>query len=451
MSYFKLHPNDLFTNTVEAYPDVKFFIQSSSIYINDKNFITGTNPDGDGGAYPYINNKGVPRGFVSLYQYNVNRTDTERIYPFVIKDGDKSSFKSISTTDWNTQYNFGDQIISSYNLSSSISRYYITGSTVTSTPGNSNSRNNNYYLFALRNTLESYRYLSPAYAFSNYVETVITESDGALKPAFGFDNSAGGNHRRHRIAGVGPEVNLIAIPSIFYGSSIKKGSVKLKYYITGTLAAMASDYRQNGELVEVSASNNVKDTLEPLQYRTGSIIGTVLYKEGFLLLTDTTAIDSGSLDYETSTSSSWVRFGYGLPSTGPDIVNRSPVIGTTTLSASYSIEFQAVSQFQTLTVLATAPEGQLNNSNNPTFIKNSTNSFTNAFTSSYQYVQGVQHLVNVVPANYIDSPPPMKKETYISKIALYDKHKNVIGYAKLATPVRKTQDREFIFKLKLDL
>ena len=59
--------------------------------------------------------------------------------------------------------------------------------------------------------------------------------------------------------------------------------------------------------------------------------------------------------------------------------------------------------------------------------------------------------MNVVPSDYTDVPPSMQKETYISKIALYDEHKNVIGYAKLATPVRKTEDREFIFKLKLDL
>ena len=45
----------------------------------------------------------------------------------------------------------------------------------------------------------------------------------------------------------------------------------------------------------------------------------------------------------------------------------------------------------------------------------------------------------------------MQKETYISKIALYDNDKNLIGFAKLATPVRKTEDRQFIFKLKLDL
>ena len=41
--------------------------------------------------------------------------------------------------------------------------------------------------------------------------------------------------------------------------------------------------------------------------------------------------------------------------------------------------------------------------------------------------------------------------TYISKIAIYDEKKNVIGVAKLANPVRKTANREFTFKLKLDI
>ena len=67
------------------------------------------------------------------------------------------------------------------------------------------------------------------------------------------------------------------------------------------------------------------------------------------------------------------------------------------------------------------------------------------------YEEVKRRLVNIVPSDYTDALPPMQKETYISKIALYDDQKNVVGYAKLATPVRKTEDREFIFKLKLDL
>ena len=41
-----------------------------------------------------------------------------------------------------------------------------------------------------------------------------------------------------------------------------------------------------------------------------------------------------------------------------------------------------------------------------------------------------------------------KKTTYISSIGIYDENKNLIGIAKVATPVKKTEDREFTFKLK---
>ena len=38
----------------------------------------------------------------------------------------------------------------------------------------------------------------------------------------------------------------------------------------------------------------------------------------------------------------------------------------------------------------------------------------------------------------------------ISQIGLFDEERNLVGIAKLATPVKKTEDREFTFKLKLD-
>ena len=49
-------------------------------------------------------------------------------------------------------------------------------------------------------------------------------------------------------------VNLISIPSIFFGTRIKPGSVSLKWYFTGSLAAEVRDTRHNGELIEVSLS-----------------------------------------------------------------------------------------------------------------------------------------------------------------------------------------------------
>ena len=44
-----------------------------------------------------------------------------------------------------------------------------------------------------------------------------------------------------------------------------------------------------------------------------------------------------------------------------------------------------------------------------------------------------------------------KKQTYISKVGIYDDQRRLIGIAKLANPVRKTEDREYTFKLKLDI
>ena len=44
-----------------------------------------------------------------------------------------------------------------------------------------------------------------------------------------------------------------------------------------------------------------------------------------------------------------------------------------------------------------------------------------------------------------------KKQTFISKIAIYDEDKNLIAVANLAKPIKKLEDRDFTFKLKLDI
>ena len=43
------------------------------------------------------------------------------------------------------------------------------------------------------------------------------------------------------------EICVLDIPSIFYGKSIRKGSISCKWYVTGTLIAELSDYKKNGE------------------------------------------------------------------------------------------------------------------------------------------------------------------------------------------------------------
>jgi hypothetical protein len=52
---------------------------------------------------------------------------------------------------------------------------------------------------------------------------------------------------------------------------------------------------------------------------------------------------------------------------------------------------------------------------------------------------------------YTDYSGTLEKQTFISKVAIYDDNKNLIGIAKLAKPVKKTEERDLTFKLKIDL
>ena len=50
------------------------------------------------------------------------------VYPFIVKNGSLLSFKTISTTDFNADFQYGDTITGSYPLSASITRNYFSSS-----------------------------------------------------------------------------------------------------------------------------------------------------------------------------------------------------------------------------------------------------------------------------------------------------------------------------------
>jgi hypothetical protein len=54
-------------------------------------------------------------------------------------------------------------------------------------------------------------------------------------------------------------------------------------------------------------------------------------------------------------------------------------------------------------------------------------------------------------ASYSDPTGSLVKTTYITKIGIYDDKKKLIGVASVAKPVKKTEDRDLTFKLKLDI
>ena len=312
---------------------------------------------------------------------------------FITKDGNLNNFKTVSTNNF-SQFQYGDVITGSeYPYIANVSRFHVYDA------------ENREYIKALKNTLDYYIYLTPHYAYSSSLGNKETQ-----------------------------ELSLITIPSIFYGSSIRKGSVTCKWYVTGTVVAELQDIRQNGELIQVGPSGSVGS---------GSIAGTILYKEGFILLTGSWSL------HPTYTDLFGVGLTYYPPSwkyfmhTGSDQTNRTP-------SSSFLLDFEGTNYIPTITMLAHAQQGELNHSNNPTYIEYGQEQ--KLTTGSFNYIENNTMLIkNMVSSSFVDEEPEFKKTTYISKIAIYDEQKNLIGIAKLANPVRKRELDTYTFKLKMDL
>ena len=385
----KIQDNEIFVNQVEFNPKVNFYIYNGKTYYNKQAEVSGAFTS---------NVTNVPIGNISLYELNIdrNQTSTGFIYPFITKAGSLASFKTISTSEFNSDFSYGDIISGSYPLSATISReYYQTGE---SRPR----------ITALQNTLNYYSKYSRHYNFSS------SFGDKSTQP-----------------------LNLISIPSIFYGNNLEKGTVSLDFYISGTLIGKLEDLKKNGELIQTlpSGSNG-----------SGSVAGVVLYNEGFIILTGSWGLEQGISrnylnDISNQVTSSWLYYGTGM--SGSEIYTNGMIP-----SSSFSLDFNGTNKTPIMTMFLHAKRGEANNSLNPTFYSSNNKSLV---TGSTYYIENNKlEPVNVVSSSY-DTEPYLEKITFISSIKLYDENKNVIGIAKLAKPVRKTQDRDLTFKLKLDL
>ena len=381
MSYFKFGQNDIFYNTIEANPEHNYYIHSGTIYLDYLQDISGAYSD---------NILGVPKGYISLYEYNVNRSDTQKIYPFITKGGIRSTLRTVTDAEWNTSYGYGgEEIQGRYNLSASITRIPVTSSTRPK-------------ITALVNVLNHYAIRSPHYQYSS---------------SFGDKSTQ--------------DISLINIPSILYGSSIKKGTMSLKFYVSGTVVGELQDIRHNGELIQVAPEGSTGS---------GSVAGVALYNEGLILLTGSWELDANDITYDgAADKAKWKYFGMGA--------NDSSVIDTTNLSSSFSIDYKGTTAIQTINMFCHAKNGEINFSNNPTYL-----SGVPSYTSGSKVFRTEQREIkNIVSSSYTDVVPDFKKTTYISKVAIYDEDKNLIGIAKVATPVRKTEEKQYTFKLKLDI
>ena len=400
-NFFKFEENDIFVNRIKAYPKVEFFIYTGSVYYNNEN--------------NNASNSNTPDGHVSLYDYNVNRDpdpdNDQLIYPFVTKIGAGSSLGTVTSTSYVFDFDVGDEIAGSYPMTASISVDKLGTKAIWSNLTDAADGKKKGYIPALKNAMAYYVKLSPHYQWSSSIDSNFNKDEDSI--------------------------NLISIPSIFYGSSIKKGTVKLKYFVSGSLVGEASDINKNGELIHTSGTGG--------DLTTGSVVGVVLYGEGFVLLTSSMSIADHTEIYDpleddddpaVALAASWYNFGATGSSTGAP-------------SSSFKMQFSGTSYIDTLTMFAHAHENKLNYSNNPTFLTGGTS--YHEVGPNYYIEDPKKKIKNIVSSSYATYSASFDPVTYITKVGIYDEDKNLIAIASLANPVRKREKDSYTFKLKLDI
>ncbi len=443
MSFKKFSKNDKTLSTVRTYPHNSFFIYSGSVVYNNHSVESGS----------FSNDVKGTSGGISLYEFNIDKAGTTvftgsvgnedigtittgknpPIIPFVIKGSSNQLLKSTNrkltlvgfptasdgsaviqasgpSVDVSREYaskERGDILTgSAYTLSSSIFRELLVQPGVLSSAGVPNSRE----FFALKNTLDFYGTRSTHYR--------VTSS-------FGNKNTQ--------------TINLIKIPKIFYGTKIKPGSLSLKFFYTGSLVGELSDSKYNGELIQTGPTGSTGS---------GSVAGVVLYEEGFILLTGSwgltqkISLKSGSSDV----SGSWLYFGAGA---NDGIAAISGIVSSSYHSASFDLSFKGMSDVHVSTLYTHARRGEVNFSNNPTFIEYG-QTYTSLTSSNIYQENDKLTIKNTVSSSFSDHTADFKRQVYISRIGVYDKDKNLLGIATLSNPILKEEGQDISFKLKMD-
>lgn len=434
MHKFEFTPDDLFINRLKTYAEYNVFIYQSKMSVN-----RGVQPNGSGGLV--------------VYDVNANRSGADKIYPFVESGSTKPIFKrqvyQPLLKSFSSDYQFIGQYWSQISGTSKVASYgadtvtvggmdaytssYSSESPIRRSLNSRVTENQVNYFNLTGGQIQTERLAIPramnitASALQNVARKYTT-----LSNHFIFRSSS--VRSRDLVTGsAGDNINFITIPSMYYGSTIKKGSVELNYYITGSKIATCADISHNGTLIGTTGSTS------------GSVVGLVLYDEGVIMLTSSNAIapnDDNGIIYDgvSALTSSWLYYGTTL--------NDGTGSSNTLASASYDLNFKGTNYVNSLTMFAHAKKGHLNHSNNPTYRDLSVDKI-NTTGSGLTFVEGTTALANVVSASYVSAS--FEKTTYISKVHIYDEDGNLIAITSMAKPIKKTLTDEFTFKMKLDL
>ena len=382
-----------------------------------------------------------------VYDINRNKTSNDAISPFVMTGSKKNAFKSqqyqplvkeATGEFFNISKKYLEQtgkkassvasvatvdgkVTSSYGIESPIQRNLTTRST---------SITSNFFNISSSTIQTNFTttLITPVNLTSSALQNVATKY-AVLSDHFIFTSSS---IRERDLVHDDMSINFLTIPNMYYGSTIKKGSVELNYYITGSKLASCADINHNGTLIGTTGSTS------------GSVVGLVMYDEGVVMLTSSVNLETGpalNIKYNGADPfvSSWLRFGTTLD---------DGISHHTLASASYDLNFKGTNYVSSMTMFAHARKGHLNHSNNPTY-RNLDTARVNQTGSGLIFAEGPSDIANIVSGSFISAS--FDKTTYISKVHIYDEDGNLIGITSLAKPVKKTLTDEFTFKMKLDL
>ena len=450
MSFKKFGRSDVIRNAMRAYPHNTFFIYSSSVYYDHRPIEEGQ----------FNSDILSASGGISIFEYNVDRSGSSEflkqpppirnfynstgknppIVPYVVKGSGKQFLKasprkrvitegvhlSFEITASGPMQEVADDYLNvddgsfltgtSYPMSASIVRELLTVAGATGSVTDVARPVNRHY-YGLRNSLNFYGVRSPHY---------LVEYSASNVGAWNKDEQ---------------DINLISIPKIFYGSRIKPGSMSLKFYITGTLIGELKDEKYNGELIQVGPAGSTGS---------GSVAGVAMYEEGFALLTGSWDLTEGKPydldgagggDTDDFVTGSWKYFAAGA---------NDGLASPASTSASFDMSFKGHTETQVLTMYAHARRGEVNYSNNPTFLQFGQERVF--LSSSNIYIENDQQKIkNTVSSSFAGFEAPFERQVYVSRIAIYDDDKKLIGVATLSNPVLKKEAQDLSFKLKLDM
>ena len=434
MHRFKFTPDDLFVNRLKTYPEYNIFIYQGQMYVNKESRASSA---GSGGLNVYDVNSGLhflAGDLVSPFVVTGSEKivfKNQRFQPlvkeatgdhfFISKRAKESSTVSIGLAD--SYYaesavvvNGETRLTSSYATESPIKRN-LTAQQTTFVTDYWDLDTGQVEISSTQN------YLKPINVSASALQNIATKYT-VLSDHFIFESSSIRPRSLLR-----DNINFITIPSMYYGSTIKKGSVELNYYITGSKIASCADTSHNGTLIGTSGPTS------------GSVVGLVLYDEGIIMLTSSVELDDTPIRYDgvDPISGSWQYFGTTL---------NDGFSHHTLASASYDLNFKGVNYVNSMTMFAHARKGHLNHSNNPTY-RNLETVRVNQTGSGLIFSEGPSDIANIVSGSHVSAS--FEKTTYISKVHIYDEDGNLIGITSLAKPVKKTVTDEFTFKMKLDL